>query len=257
MEICILAGGTGTRLREMTELLPKALIPIGNKPMIFHIMQTYAYCGHKDFILALGYKQEQFKEYFNNFSIINNDISIVVGLSKSLIYYDFIGDGWKVTLSDTGLNTLKGGRLKRIEKYVKGDTFLLTYGDGLSNININELINFHYSHGKLVTVTGVHPIPRFGEIRREGSVVQSFSEKPDDNNYLINGGYYVMNRGVFDYLCEDANCDLEIGALEKIASEGQMEVYEHKGFWRCIDTLQDLGDIQQRWDLNDAPWKVW
>lgn len=258
----ILAGGTGTRLKEMSEFLPKPLIPIGGKPMVVHIMKHFSHYGFKDFILALGFKQEAFKMYFTNYDIINNDITVDVGRYKDKERYHSHGDQWKVTLADTGENTLKGGRLKRIEKYIEGDTFFCCYGDGLSDIHLTGLLEFHKSHGKLATITGVHPPPRFGEIVYENRLMQdgyvkSFSEKPHDDNYLINGGYFVFNRGIFDYLTPNEWCDLEFGTLELIANKGEMMCYHHKGFWRAIDTLKDLGDLQAMWDKGEAGWKIW
>ncbi len=256
MQIVILVGGTGTRLREMTEFIPKALIPIGGIPMVVHIMRWYAKYGFKEFVLALGYKQEEFKQYFQHYDIINNDIIVDIGRYGGQHYHDLIDYGWKVTLSDTGLNTMKGGRLKRIEKYIQGDTFMLTYGDGISDINLNRLLSFHQSHGKLVTITGVHPIPRFGELYHENGKVILFNEKPHDNNCLINGGFMVCNRGIFDYLTEDERCDLEIGPLELITAKGELQVYHHKGFWQCMDTLKDMGELQKLWDEGNAPWRI-
>ena len=197
MQVVILCGGTGTRLKEQTEFLPKALIPIGGKPMIAHIMKWYAHYGFKKFILALGYKQEQFKIYFANYDIINNDVKVDIGRYRGNNCYDY-PDQWEVTMVDTGENTLKGGRLKRVEKYIEDDIFMMTYGDGIGDINIPELLVFHKSHGKMVTVTGVHSTSRFGEIHREGSKVISFTEKPADNNNLINGGFFVFEKKIFE-----------------------------------------------------------
>ena len=257
MQTVILAGGTGTRLREMTEMMPKALIPIGGRPMIWHIMKLYAHYGYKDFVLALGYKQEAFKMYFNNFDIINNDIIVGIGGYQGLPYRTYSDQGWTVVLSDTGESTMKGGRLKRVERYVKGDTFMVTYGDGVGDINIPELLSFHQSHGKLVTITGVHPTPRFGELHCDGTTCLSFNEKPQDDNCLVNGGFMVMNRGVFDYLTPDEWCDLEVGPLELIAAKGELQVYHHRGFWGCMDNIKDMGILQQMWDKGEAKWRVW
>ena len=254
----ILCGGTGTRLREMTELLPKSLIPIGGIPMIVYIMKLYAYYGFKDFILALGYKQEAFKQYFAHYDLINNDCTVSVGRYMGKNYCEAKHtDQWSVTMVDTGENTMKGGRLKRIEKYIKEDIFMCTYGDGLSDVNLREVLTFHQSHGKIATITGIHPIPRFGEIHRERGKVVSFSEKPQDDNCLVSGGYMVFNRRIFDYLTDDAWCDLEVGPLELLAAKGELQVYHHKGYWQCLDTMKDMGELQQEWETGKARWKIW
>jgi glucose-1-phosphate cytidylyltransferase len=257
MQVVILCGGSGTRLREQTEFIPKPLIPIGPVPMVVHIMRWYAKFGFTDFVLALGYKQEALKQYFHHYDIINNDITVNIGRHGGYNDYAEYEDwGWRVVLSDTGENTMKGGRLKRVEKYIEGDTFLMTYGDGISDIDIISLVAFHKSHGKLVTVTGVHPVPRFGEIHHDNGCALSFSEKPQHDDCLMNGGFFVMNRGVFEYLHEDEWCDLEVGPLEMIARKGELMVYPHKGFWRCMDTLKDMSELQQLWVDGKAPWRV-
>jgi len=253
----ILAGGSGTRLKEMTEMLPKALIQIGGKPMVYHIMKSYAAHGFNEFVLALGYRQEAFKEYFKNFNAINYDSFMRTGTYRGMSYDETAMDKWDITLSDTGLNTLKGARLKRIEKYVQGDTFLMSYGDGLSDINFKDLLAFHKGHGKMVTITAVHPPPRFGEVhRRDDGLVESFTEKPQDTTRLINAGFYVFDRRIFNYLTTDEWCDLELGPLEMIANQGQMMAYHHKGFWKPMDTLNDMIQLQKLWEKGDAPWAV-
>ena len=255
MQVVLLCGGTGTRLKEMTEYLPKPLIPIGGKPMITHIMKTYSHYGFSEFVLALGYKQEAFKQYFEHYDIINSDITIDIGIlfggRKNHSDHSDIDD-WTVTMSDTGEHTLKGGRLNRIKKYIKGDTFFLSYGDSIGDINIRELLDFHNKHGKMVTVTGVQHPPRFGEIQRDNNKVVSFSEKQSESECLINAGYFVMNTKIFDYLYDD--CDLEKGVLEQIATEGEMMVYHHKGYWGCMDTLSDMIKLQELWDSGKVPW---
>ena len=254
--VVLLCGGSGTRLREQTEFIPKPMVQIGKYPMCIHIMKWYAKFGYTDFILALGYKQDIFKQYFSHYDVINNDITVHIGTPGNIHFEDSIDWGWTVTLADTGLNTMKGGRLKRIEKYIEGDTFMMTYGDGLANVDLDALLAFHQSHGKLMTVTGVHPMPRFGELRHNNGAVLSFEEKPDDDHCTINGGFMVCNRGIFDYLTEDEWCDLEQGPMELIAAKGQLQMFPHKGFWRCCDTLRDLDDLQKLWDEGRAPWRV-
>jgi glucose-1-phosphate cytidylyltransferase len=256
MKVVILLGGTGTRLKEMTEYIPKGLIPIGGIPMVVHIMRWYAKFGFKDFVLALGYKQEAFKQYFAHYAIINNDIHVKTGHGPNNVSCWGDVSPWDVTLSDTGENTMKGARLKRVEKYIEDETFFCSYGDGLADINLHELLAFHKKHGKIATVTGVHSPPRFGEIHRKDGTVISFSEKPVDDNHLINGGYFVFNRKIFDYLSEDSWCDLEVGALELIAAKGEMMVYHHRGWWGCMDNLLEMSKLSELWNSGKAPWKV-
>ena len=256
MQVCLLCGGTGTRLRDASELTPKALVPIGGIPMIIHIMRIYSHFGHNKFILALGYKQEAFKHYFYNYEIINNDIELEIG--RPILEYHIHGTngrGWVVTLVDTGENTLKGGRLKRIEKYITGDTFMCTYGDAVANIDINALLTFHRSHGRIATLTGINPISKFGEMKHDHGRVIEYSEKPQDDGCLTNGGFFVFNRKIFNYLAEDG--DLEIGPLEEFAKEGELFVYHHQGFWKSLDTPKDLGELQNIWNSGNVPWKLW
>ena len=251
MDVVILAGGGGTRLREMTEFMPKALIPIGGRPILYHIMKIYAHHGHTDFILALGYKQEAFKEYFNHFDDINNDCVIHVGRYRGTTCRES-PDNWKVTLSDTGINSDKSARLRMIEKYIKGDTFMVTYGDGIADIKINALLAYHESKGRIATVTGIHPQARFGEIHHDDGLVTSFSEKPHDGQ-LVNGGFFVFNREIFKYL----EGDLETHVLEKLTQIGQLAVYQHDGYWGCLDTIKDMDDLNRLWDSGKAKWRVW
>lgn len=252
MQVVILCGGSGSRLREETEFKPKPMIQIGGKPMLWHIMQLYSHYGFKDFVLALGYKQEMIKEYFWNYNIINEDIV----LDGAPVRFKAVED-WRIVLTDTGEKTMKGGRLKRVQKYVSDDSFMLVYGDAVSNINLQKLLEFHKNHGKLVTVTGVHAPARFGEIHRDGSAVLSFTEKPENSTNLINAGYYVFNRKIFDYVTTDTWCDLEHGPLELIANQGEMQMFEHRGFWQCMDYPKDIDILQQIWDSGNVPWKLW
>jgi glucose-1-phosphate cytidylyltransferase len=250
--VVILCGGSGTRLKEMTEFLPKPLVPIGEYPMVVHIMRWYAKHGATNFILALGYRQDQFKYYFTHYDLINNDITVDIGRCISRL--DYQDRGWRVTLCDTGLNTLKGGRLKRIEKYITKDTFMCTYGDGIADIDINALLDFHFKHGRLATITGVHPQPRFGEIwKDENDLVVKFAEK-EDGGCLVNGGFMVFNRRIFDYL--DTNCDLELGVFDILSMEGELAVYHHPGFWKAMDTMKDMDELQEIWAEGTAKWRV-
>ena len=258
MKVVILCGGLGTRLREETEFRPKPMVEIGNKPILWHIMKIYAHYGFKEFVLCLGYKGEMIKEYFYNYEIRSNDFSVEIGDTKNIkIHSNYDEKGWKITLADTGDKAFKGARLKRIEKYIPDDQFMMTYGDGVANININALLAFHRSHGKLATVTGINPTARFGELKVKGDKVESFSEKPKDSRGLINGGFFVFNKGIFDYLSNDDSCDLEIGALERVARDGQLMVYNHKGFWVCMDTIRDMEYLNKLWNEDKVEWKVW
>jgi glucose-1-phosphate cytidylyltransferase len=258
MEVVIFCGGAGTRLREETESRPKPMVNIGKRPILWHIMKTYAYFGHQDFVLTLGYRGEMIKNYFCHYELMNNDVTIELGKPEDVcIHQNHDEAGWRITLADTGEKSLKGARLKKVEKFIKGDTFMATYGDGLSNVDIHALIAFHKSHGKLVTVTGtLRPPSYFGELKINGDHVEEFFEKPQMRGF-INGGYYVFNRRIFDYLSDADDCDLEYGPLEKIVREGELMVYKHTGFWSCMDTLRDLQKLEKLWNEGNAGWKVW
>jgi len=258
MKVVILCGGKGTRLKEETVVKPKPMVEIGGKPILWHIMKIYAHYGFKDFILCLGYKGEIIKQYFYNYEIINNDFTIELGrYNKIQIHSSHSEEGWRITIADTGKNSLKGARIKRIEKYVDGDTFMVTYGDGIADINIKELLDFHLSHGKIGTVTGVRPPSRFGELKVESNKVVLFTEKPQVSTGLINGGFFVFNKRIFEFLSEDENCDFERGPLEKLARMGELMVYKHKGSWECMDTLRDVEHLNKLWAEGKAFWKVW
>lgn len=231
MKVVILAGGFGTRLSEYTNEIPKPMVPIGKKPMIEHIMNLYAFYGHKDFYLALGYKSQVIKSYFKN-----------------------IKKDWKINLIDTGINTFTGGRVKRLEKFLNKETFLLTYGDGISNININNLINFHKRHKKLVSVTAVQPPARFGALTIKGSKVLQFQEKIKNSNSWINGGFFVINPNFFNYLKDDKTI-LEKDPLEKVVKKGQMRAFKHYGFWQCMDHKSDRDKLEKIFKKNKTPWK--
>lgn len=258
MKVVILCGGLGTRLREETEFRPKSMVNIGDRPILWHIMKIYAAYGIKEFVLCLGYKGEMIKEYFYNYEVLNNDFTIELGDKKNVkIHSNHTENGWQITLADTGDKALKGGRLKHVEKYIDGDLFMTTYGDGVADVDIQSLLTFHQSHGKLATVTGINPASHFGELKIKSDQVERFSEKPKNGSGLINGGFFVFDKRIFDYLSTDDNCDLEIGALEKIASEGQLMVYKHTGFWACMDTFRDMEYLNKLWTEGKAEWKVW
>ena len=257
MKLVILAGGYGSRLGNMTNSIPKPMIQVGGKPIMWHIMKIYAHYGIKEFVICLGYKGNVIKDYFLHYDANNNDFT--VDLSDNSIRFHNGHDelNWKVTLVDTGLNTLKGGRLKRIEKYLDDDINLLTYGDGVADININNLIEFHKKIGKMVTISGVHPPARFGELVAEGDILTSFEEKAQVSQGMINGGYMVFNKELLNYLTPHEDCDLEAGVLEHLSSEGKIAVYKHNGLWACMDTERDLNYLERVWKDSEAFWKVW
>ena len=258
IKVVILCGGLGTRLREETEFRPKPMIEIGGRPSLWHIMKIYAHYGFKDFILCLGYKGEMIKKYFYNYEVLNNDFTVELGNSdKVSVHSDHREKDWKVTLVDTGETSLKGSRVKKIEKYVDGDLFMVTYGDGVADIDLKELVSFHKSHGCIGTITGVRPPSRFGELITKKDKVLSFTEKPQLSLGLINGGFFVFNRKFFSYLSDDDNCDLERGPLEKLVKDGQMAVYKHQKKWECMDTVRDMEYLNNLWQDGKAFWKVW
>jgi len=258
MKTVILCGGLGTRLKEETEFRPKPMVPIGNRPILWHIMKLYAHYGYKDFILALGYKGDMIKEYFHNYELLNNEVTLELGKHDNVTVHQNHNEvGWKITLVNTGEKALKGARLKRIEKYIDGDDFMMTYGDGIANVDLSALLKFHRSHGKLATVTATTPTSPFGELAIHGDAVQSFVEKPKNGQALINGGFFVFNKGILNYLTDDDKCDLEYGPLEKIAREGQLKVYQHNGFWACMDTFRDMEYLNKLWNEGKADWKIW
>lgn len=259
MKVVILCGGLGTRLREETEYRPKPMVNIGTKPILWHIMKLYSYYGYNDFILCLGYKGNIIKEYFYNYEILNNDFTIELGQSSSVRIQNSHNEvGWKITLADTGEKKLKGARLKKIEKYIDSDTFMVTYGDGLANININNLLSFHKKHGKIATLTGVMPPSRFGNLLvNKDNVIEEFIEKPQTTGQYINGGFFVFNRKIFEYLTCDDSCELEIGVLDQLAEKGELIMYEHSKEWMCMDTIRDVEYLNNLWSSNQAFWKIW
>lgn len=253
MKVVILCGGRGTRFKEETDLKPKPMIEIGGMPIVWHIMKTYANYGFNEFVLCLGYKGEVIKEFFYNYEIFANDFTIELGSKNITVHSNHSEKGWKITLADTGANAMTGARVKRVQKYINGETFMLTYGDGLTDLNIADLAKFHKSHGKIGTVTGVSPQSRYGELSIEGDRVLSFSEKPEQKT-SISGGYFVFNKKFFDYLTDDDACHLEKEPLQKLVEDKQMQVFSHQGFWQCMDTFRDYKFLQDIWDKGNAPW---
>ena len=252
MKTIILAGGFGTRLSEYTEAIPKPMVSIGGKPIIWHVMSTYARFGIGDFCVALGYKSTAIKEYFLNYKESNSDFTINLGSGKIRCHnHDTVN--WNVTLVDTGLDTMTGGRLKRMQEFVGDQTCMLTYGDGVANVDIDALLNFHKSHGKMITVTAVHPAARFGELQLEGESVRSFKEKPQISNGWINGGYFVIEPEFFSFIDGDDTI-LERYPLEKAAAAGELMAYKHHGFWMCMDTKRDRDILNELCESNDPPW---
>lgn len=247
----------GTRLREETEFRPKPMVPIGDRPILWHIMKTYAHFGHKDFILCLGYKGEVIKDYFRNYHWNTSDVTLSLGRSPRIKYHNqHEEEDWSVTLIDTGLHSMTGGRLRRALKFIEEDEFLVTYGDGLANSDLNASIEFHRREGRTVTMTAVRPAGRFGDLEVEGSAVTSFNEKVERMSTFINGGFFVMHKRVGDYLTDDS-CILEQQPLNRLAREGQISAFVHEGFWQCMDTFRELQLLNNLWNSGQAPWKVW
>jgi len=256
MKVIILAGGYGTRLGDITEAIPKPMVKIGNKPIIWHIMKYYSCFRYNDFILSLGYKAEIIKEYFYNYNAYANDFFINLGTKEITRFNSHHEMDWNISLIDTGLHSLKGARIKRLEKYLD-DVNMVTYGDGLADIDIDGLVKFHFSHRKMVTISGVYPPARFGEIVEKNGQLVSFEEKPQTSVGLINGGFMVFNRKLLDYLKVDEDCDLEYGAFEVLAKKHEIMVYKHIGHWECVDTQRDLNHLNKLWNEGKAFWKMW
>jgi glucose-1-phosphate cytidylyltransferase len=256
MKTIILAGGLGTRLSEETLVRPKPMVEIGGQPILLHIMRTYAHHGFKEFIVALGYKGEMIKDYFLRFKAMSSNLSVDLGTGDVRVHGGHVFD-WRVHLVDTGLETMTGGRVKRLTSWLgNDDTFMLTYGDAVADINIAELVDFHHRHGKLATVTAVRPPARFGSIVFEGDRVASFAEKPQVGEGWINGGFLVLDRKVLDFIHED-NDVWERGPMERLTAEGQLMAFRHDGFWQPMDTLREKNLLEDYWQSGAAPWKVW
>jgi glucose-1-phosphate cytidylyltransferase len=256
MKVVILAGGFGTRLSEETHLKPKPMVEIGQKPILWHIMKIYSHYGYNDFIICLGYKGYLIKEYFANYFLHQSDITINIK-NNSIKVHQNAAEPWQVTLIDTGEKTMTGGRVKRVQKYINNETFMLTYGDGVSDIDINKLLAYHRSHGKLVTLTSSQPSGRFGTLHLDKKDnVRSFHEKPAGDGAWVNAGFFVMESAVFDYI-EGDETTLEREPLEELAREGQLVAYRHRSFWKPMDTLRDKMELESLWNSGKAPWKIW
>lgn len=258
MKVVILAGGLGTRLSEETTIRPKPMVEIGGKPILWHIMKIYQSYGFDDFVICLGYKGNMIKEYFINYYLYNSDITVDVSTNKMEVHY-VNSESFKVTLAETGLETNTAGRIMKIQKYVGNETFMLTYGDGLSDININDLVKFHHTHGKLATVSSIQLPGRYGNIELDDyGVVKHFQEKPAGDGIWINGGFFVLEPGIFKYLEQGMeNVQWEKKPLVDIANDGQLVAYKHYGFWKCMDALRDRIELEDLWQGGTAPWKLW
>jgi glucose-1-phosphate cytidylyltransferase len=257
MKVVILCGGLGTRLREETEFRPKPMVPIGGQPILWHIMKGFAARGHKDFILCLGYKGDVIKEYFRNYHWNTSDVTLKLGAHPEVRYHtNHDEEDWTVTMLDTGLQTQTGGRLKRALEFVEDENFLMTYGDGLTNSDTNAAIDQHEKSGCVATLTAIQPSGRFGELEIQDNRVSAFHEKPETEDTFINGGFFVFHRRVGDYL-EGNDCILEHEPLERLAREGQMDAYRHRGYWQCMDTYREQQMLEKLWQSGEAPWKIW
>jgi glucose-1-phosphate cytidylyltransferase len=252
----ILAGGMGTRLREETEYRPKPMVEVGGRPILWHIMKNLAQQGLNDFVICLGYKGDQIRDFFLNYESRINDVTIQLGKNgTSIIHGRSLEEDWRITLADTGLETMTGGRLHAIRHYIEDESFLCTYGDGLSDVNLSSLLSFHSLHGKLATVTAVRPITRFGALEiDDDDQVLSFAEKPRAEKW-INGGFFIFEPGIFQYL--DENSILEREPLERVAKDGQLKAFRHEGFWQPMDTYREMQDLNSLWNSSEAPWKNW
>lgn len=255
MKVVILAGGFGTRISEESHLKPKPMIEIGDKPILWHIMKYYSQYGYNDFIICLGYKSYVIKEFFSNYFLYSSDITFNLS-SNQMEIHNSIAENWNVTLIETGLNTMTGGRIKRIEKYIGNESFLLTYGDGVSNVNIKEVVDFHKQHKKLATLTTVKPEGRFGFLEIEQNHIKTFREKSKTDTGWINAGFMVLEPEIIQYITDD-ECVFEREPLERIAQDGELMAYKHSGFWQCMDTQRDKKKLEQLWMDGRAPWRIW
>jgi len=257
MKVVILAGGYGTRISEESVLKPKPMIEIGGQPILWHIMKSYSYYGYNDFIICAGYKANIIKEYFANYYLYNSDVTFDFSKNNALTIHKNVAEPWKVTIVDTGMDTMTGGRIKRVKEYIGDETFMLTYGDGVCDVNINELEKYHKAHGKLVTLTAIQPDGRFGLLDiGNDNVINRFSEKRKEDSDWINGGFMVLEPKVIDYIRDDST-NFEKVSLEKLATEDQLMAYKHTGFWQCMDTLRDKNRLETLIAENNTPWKKW
>jgi glucose-1-phosphate cytidylyltransferase len=255
VKVVILCGGQGTRMREETEYRPKPMVEVGGRPLLWHIMKIYAAAGLTDFVCCLGYRGSMIKQYFLEYRSLASDVSVNLQ-SGDVQYHSSESEDWNVTLVDTGDDAMTGARVKRVAHHLAGDLFLCTYGDGLADIDVAAVLDFHRSHGKLATLTGVHPPSRFGEVVHESAQVARFSEKPAGAG-LVSGGFFVFDHRVLDRLSFDESCVLERGPLEGLAADGELMVYEHGGFWQCADTVRDVELLRGLWDRGTPPWRIW
>lgn len=257
MQVVILCGGRGTRLGRESEVRPKPLVNLGERPILWHIMKHYATYGHQDFVLCLGYLGDLIKDYFLHYDSRQNDFTVELGKRSGVTAHSAHEEDWKVTLADTGRDAYTGARLKNVERYITDSTFMMTYGDGVSDIDLNALLRFHREHGKIATVSAVRPPARFGEMTFSGGRVRVFSEKPQTSAGMINGGFLVFEKRVFDYIPEDPRFSLESDLLSSITEAGELMAYRHDGFWQCMDTVRELNILSDLWESGEAPWKVW
>lgn len=256
MKVVILAGGFGTRISEESHLKPKPMVEIGEQPILWHIMKYYSEFGYHDFIICLGYKQYVVKEFFADYFLHTSDVTFDLANNQMEVHNNY-SEPWRVTLVDTGLHTMTGGRIKRVRDYIGDETFMLTYGDGVSNVDLDALLDFHKKHGRIATITGVNIGQRFGvlEVEEDGAI-QAFREKNDDDGKMVNGGFMVMEPGVFDYIEGDSTV-FEKAPLENLSRDGQLMAYGHDGFWKCMDTQRDRMQLEEMWQSGHAPWKIW
>lgn len=257
MKVVILAGGFGTRISEESHLKPKPMIEIGGKPILWHIMKQYSHYGFNEFIICCGYKQHVIKEWFADYYLFNCDVTFDFAKGNEMTVHNNESEPWKVTLVDTGLNTMTGGRVKRVQKYIGSETFMLTYGDAVSDINIKELLEYHKSHGKIATLSAVTVAQRFGVLGIDDmDTIESFREKSEDDGSRINAGFMVMEPKIFDFITGD-NTVFEKEPLETVAAMRELKAYRHNGFWQCMDTKREMEKLEALWNSGQAPWKVW
>ncbi len=255
MKVALLAGGVGTRLVEETEIKPKPMVEIGGRPILWHIMMHYSHYGYREFVIALGYKGEYIKRWMQDYCMLTSNITVKTGTGQVLLH-DRSPTDWTVDLIDTGQDTLTGGRIKRLKPWLGNQTFMLTWGDGVSDVDLHALLKFHRAHGKLATMTAVRPPARFGHLEFEGDRVARFTEKPQTSEGWINGAFFVLEPGVFDYI-EGDETQWEKEPMERLAADGQLMAYKHTSFWQCMDTLRDKRLLQKLWDDGNPPWKLW